>query len=239
LKTEEAVKGVAIVAGVAGVGYLVYDSIKHANDPAAGSRSLISSAAGSIAQTVATADVPAIKTGMPMFQAGRIIDPPNNRYNNMVGVAKLCNEILCNNASENGGMVAAAFASCEVQNGRDLSNNCHNASLFNVHWRPGMPYPRVRIGTEIMPSFTTGKPDLLSAYRECITFWKNWLLTTHPNDGPRALQAIMAGDPRALQISIARMNYNSTYTATVTNGVITGTPFIHDRLSRLIQQGLI
>jgi len=239
MDSKEVGKGVLIVGGVGAAGYLAYDAIKSSTSPASGDRSLISEAARAVVQTVAVSDVPAVKTGMPMFQGGRMIDPPNSSFNNMSGVAKLCNEILCNNSSENGGMVAAAFASCEVQNGRDLSNNCHNASLFNVHWRPGMPYPRVRIGSEIMPSFTTGRPDLVSAYRECIVFWKNWLTTTHPNDGPRALQAIMAGDPRALQIAIARMNYNTSYTRTVTNGVITGGAFIQDRLSRLIQQGLI
>jgi len=141
MDSKEVGKGVLIVGGVGAAGYLAYDAIKSSTSPASGDRSLISEAARAVVQTVAVSDVPAVKTGMPMFQGGRMIDPPNSSFNNMSGVAKLCNEILCNNSSENGGMVAAAFASCEVQNGRDLSNNCHNASLFNVHWRPGIAIP--------------------------------------------------------------------------------------------------
>jgi hypothetical protein len=238
VKTEEAVKGVAIVAGVAGAAYLIYDTVKHANEPATGARSLLSSAASSVVQTVATADVPAVRTGMPMLNGSTIIDPPNQIYNNLSAIRVMCTEILCENGSTLGGGIAAAFASCECFNG-NLNNQCHNASLFNVHWRAGDPYPRVRIGNEIMPSFSTGKPTLVEAYRSCIMEFKNFLINRHPVDGREALEALKAGAADRFQIAIAKMNYSPGYTATVTNNVITGSHFIRERYQRLVTAGLL
>lgn len=238
MNNTEAIKGVAIVAGVGAAAYLIYDTVKNANEPATGSRSLIAATVGTIVQTVAVADVPAVRTGMPMLNGSTIIDPPNQIYNNLSAIRVMCTEILCENGSTLGGGIAATFASCECFDG-DLHNRCFNASLFNVHWRAGDPYPRVRIGNEIMPSFSTGKPTLVEAYRACITEFKNFLINRHPVDGREALAALRAGAADRFQIAIAKMNYSPGYTATVTNGVITGSHFIRQRYERLVNAGLL
>ena len=229
----------AILVGTGAAAYLVFDTVQSSMSPDSGTKSLVERAVDAVVQSVAPVDVPAVKTGMPMYSNGTLVDPPNASFNNMTGVAHLANELLFNNASFDAGCIVAAFASCEVQRGSDLGNNCHNCSLFNVHWRNGDPYPRVRIGAEIMPSFSTGRPNLVAGYRECITRFGNWLRTAHPHDGPEFLAACRALDTNRAQIAIASMNYSGGYTRTVQGGQITGSRFLIARLRRLVGAGLL
>jgi hypothetical protein len=253
-----AITTVVIGAVAVGGGYLAIDHFMHTRNPesaAGGNKSSLEmltevadSAAAAIKQGVtpasaaatstAVADVPAVKVGMPTLATSsmtnaQLVDAGNNRNNNLMGIAALCREILCNNVGD--GHVAATFASCEAQNG-SLANNCYNCSLFNIHWRSADPYPRVRIGSEIMPSFRTGRPSDVEGFRECIRHFKAFL----ERRSPAALAAIRAGNFDAFQIAIGQINYSPGYTNTISGGAIRpGRDFMRQRYARLRAAGLL
>lgn len=234
-----AAKGVAIVGGVAGAAYLIGDYFMHKDSP--DNTPLITRAAGAVVQTVMPGDVPAVKVGMPLYSAVdndySIVDSPVNTNAQLQGIAILCNQIVCDNRSVNGGKLLAAFASCESQTG-SLKNACYNCSLFNVKWTSGVGYPSVRIGDSLYPSFRTGAASDVQGFRNCITHFKGFL-ERKGHWGQQAKNALMAGDPDAFQIAIGSMSYSPGYTNTITNGRITGSRFLQARLQRLIQAGLL
>lgn len=247
-------------AGIAGA-YLAFDHFQNKSNPelaaATGSKSTVESLleipdaaaaalkgaitpASARSTSASVADVPTVKVGMPTLANGynppQCIDSANTSNNNMMGISALAREILCNNVGS--GDVAATFASCEVQNG-NLANNCYNCSLFNIHWRTGEPYPRVRIGSEIMPSFRTGRPSDVEGFKEAIRHFKAFLERRTPH-GPQALAAIRAGDFNAFQVAIGQMNYSPGYTNTVVGGQIRpGHDFMRQRYNRLRAAGLL
>ena len=220
-----------IVVGGGAAGYLLWDVTHKSMQPETGNTSLLRMAANTVAQTVASADVPTVKTGMPtLTRAGdsaTLVDSPTNTNANLLGISELCKQILCNNVGS--GDTAATFASCECQTG-NLANNCYNASLFNIHWRAVDNMPRVRIGTEIMPSFTTGRSTQVEAFRASIQHFKAWCERNSPN----MLAAIRANDLDAFQVALGQSVFNSTYSRTIQNGqILPGRNFIRQRYNRL------
>lgn len=229
------VKTVAIVGGAAVGAYLIYDHMRASDQPGPSGQSLVSNAVNAVTcrSSALPNSVPAAKVGMPQVTGGTtMVDASSTSYNNMTGIAILCNEILCGNTG-NGGDVAAAFASCEMQTG-SLRNACWNCSLFNVHWYGSAGYPPTRVGCENLISFRTGAATDVEGFRRCITHFKGFLERRSPD----ALAAIRARNFDNFQVAISRIGYAPSYTNSVSGNTIRNR-FIEARYNRLVSAGLL
>lgn len=186
--------------------------------------------------------VPGVKTNYPIIVNGELRDcPVGNPGNNMDGIWNIVKIIFDN---ENSADVICAHISSESQTG-NLTTNCYNCSLANIHWTQGVSvndpsdgsphsFPPVYIGTDKCISFLTGANSESQGFVWSVAHLKDYLQR-------RAPDAIIAARDRNWNnwiIALARAGYNTSYQNAVSNGTVRDN-WVRARWNRIVSAGLV